>query len=124
MDDNLSTHFKRSEFACKGKSCCGHSAPISNDLIVALEAYRRSMGGKPLTINSGFRCLSHNRTVGSKDTSQHPKGNACDISAKGRDVREMATTASNFFNKVISYSWGIHVDVRQQRERHIDRFRV
>jgi zinc D-Ala-D-Ala carboxypeptidase len=71
------------------------------------------MDGKPLTINSGFRCLTHNRTVGSKDTSQHPKGMACDISGKGRDIDDMATRASDFFNKVIIYSWGIHVDVRK-----------
>ena len=113
MHDNLSKHFRRSEFACKGKGCCGHSAPISNDLIVALEAYRRAMGAKPLTINSGFRCNTHNRSIGSKDTSQHPRGMACDISGKDKDIEQMANTAANFFNKVIVYVWGIHVDLRQ-----------
>lgn len=115
MDDNLSTNFKRSEFACKGEACCGHSAPISNDLIVALEAYRRSMGAKPITINSGFRCLTHNRLVGSQDTSQHTKGNACDISSKWHDIDEMAIQAKHFFNKVIKYKSFIHVDVRKQK---------
>ena len=39
----------------------------------------RDLLGKPLYINSGFRCLELNRILGSKDTSQHPKGEAIDF---------------------------------------------
>ena len=125
MDEELSPNFRRSEFACKGGFCCGHSAPISNDLIAALEAYRDSMGGQPLTINSGFRCLTHNRIIGSKDSSQHPRGTACDISGNGYNVGDMERKAMHFFNKVIRYSWGIHVDVRPtKRRRPSERFKL
>lgn len=39
----------------------------------------RESYGKPITVNSGYRCLSLNRQVGSKDNSQHVLGQAADI---------------------------------------------
>lgn len=33
----------------------------------------------PIKINSGYRCLKLNRRIGSKDTSQHVKGQAIDF---------------------------------------------
>ena len=52
---DLSKNFNRSEFACKGKNCCGHSAAVHPDLVDALQALRDRIG-KPLSITSGFRC--------------------------------------------------------------------
>lgn len=107
----LSTNFKSTEFACHGTHCCGGSSPIDSRLIDALQAYR-TLDGHSMRINSGFRCLRHNRDIGSKDTSQHPKGKACDIAKGDRDVYTMAMAAKPFFSKVIVYDWGIHCDVR------------
>ena len=39
----------------------------------------RNLLGYSIRINSGYRCLELNRAVGSKDTSQHIKGQACDF---------------------------------------------
>ena len=108
---DLSQHFSRHEFECHGVECCGHSAPVCRTLIAALEAFRADIGG-PLKINSGFRCLTHNRSIGSKDTSQHPRGTAADIDRAGRDVYDMRQIADRYFSKVIIYDWGIHCDVR------------
>ena len=41
--------------------------------------------GKQMKINSGYRCLELNRIIGSKDTSQHVKGQAVDIEFLGID---------------------------------------
>lgn len=41
----------------------------------------REMWGKPLHVNSGYRCLALNKAVGGKPTSQHLKGEAADITA-------------------------------------------
>ena len=38
-----------------------------------------SIAGFRFEINSGFRCLTHNRELNSKDTSSHLKGVAADI---------------------------------------------
>lgn len=37
--------------------------------------------GTPIHVNSWFRCLALNRRLGSKDTSQHLKGEAVDFTA-------------------------------------------
>lgn len=44
-----------------------------------LESVRESIGNKPVMVNSAFRCKQVNDAVGSKDTSQHRTGCACDF---------------------------------------------
>ena len=41
--------------------------------------------GKPMTVTSGLRCEELNTLVGGKPTSQHPKGEAADITATDLD---------------------------------------
>ena len=48
-------------------------------LAVFLEEVKTAIGGKPVMINSAFRCKQVNDAVGSKDTSQHRIGCAADI---------------------------------------------
>ena len=44
-----------------------------------LEQVKTVLGGKPIMVNSAFRCKQVNDAVGSKDTSQHRIGCAADI---------------------------------------------
>jgi len=44
-----------------------------------LEQVKTAIGGKPVMVNSAFRCKQVNDAVGSKDTSQHRVGCAADI---------------------------------------------
>jgi zinc D-Ala-D-Ala carboxypeptidase len=48
-------------------------------LAAFLEEVKTVLGGKPVMINSAFRCKLVNDAVGSKDTSQHRIGCAADI---------------------------------------------
>ena len=48
-----------------------------------LEQVKVAIGGKPVMINSAFRCKQVNDAVGSKDTSQHRLGCAADIRVPG-----------------------------------------
>ena len=48
-------------------------------LSVFREEVKTVLGGKPIIINSAFRCKQVNDAVGSKDTSQHRLGCAADI---------------------------------------------
>jgi uncharacterized protein YcbK (DUF882 family) len=50
-----------------------------NRLAAFLEQVKTVLGGKPVMINSAFRCKQVNDAVGSKDTSQHRIGCAADI---------------------------------------------
>lgn len=74
----LSDHFSRSEFEC---SCgCGFDTVDPETLTLAEEV--RAFEGGPVTVNSGCRCLTYNRSIGSSDGSQHPKGRAADLAVK------------------------------------------
>jgi uncharacterized protein YcbK (DUF882 family) len=44
-----------------------------------LEQVKTVLGGKPIIVNSAFRCKQVNDAVGSRDTSQHRIGCAADI---------------------------------------------
>ena len=48
-----------------------------------LEDVKATLGGKPIMVNSAFRCKQVNDAVGSKDTSQHRIGCAADIRVPG-----------------------------------------
>ena len=48
-----------------------------------LEQVKIAIGGKPVMVNSAFRCKEVNDAVGSKDTSQHRVGCAADIRVPG-----------------------------------------
>ena len=72
----LTTHFNQREFACQ---CGCGTGEISMELVEKLELTRAEYG-KSMRINSGIRCLEHNRKIGSKDTSSHIKCVAADVS--------------------------------------------
>ena len=72
---DLSEHFSRWEFACR---CgCGYD-DVDPFLVNKLEKIREYTG-KPMTINSGCRCLRHNTMVGGNPQSEHMDGQAADI---------------------------------------------
>jgi len=48
-----------------------------------LEQVKVALGGKPVMVNSAFRCKEVNDAVGSKDTSQHRVGCAADFRVPG-----------------------------------------
>ena len=48
-------------------------------LALFLEIVKETLGGKPIMVNSAFRCKQVNDAVGSKDSSQHRVGCAADI---------------------------------------------
>ena len=52
-------------------------------LAIFLEQVKTLLGGKPIMVNSAFRSKQVNDAVGSKDSSAHRFGNACDIRVPG-----------------------------------------
>ena len=59
---------------------------------------------KPVVVNSGFRALRVNRAIGSRDSSQHAKGEAADIEIPGISNQELA----DFINDNLSYDQAIY----------------
>jgi hypothetical protein len=60
-------------------------------LAAFLEQVKIVLGGKPIIINSAFRCHEVNQAVGSKDSSQHRHGCAADIRVPGMTPDEVVS---------------------------------
>lgn len=73
----------------------------------------RDAWGRPLTVNSGYRCPELNAAVGGVPTSQHAKGEAADIAAE--DPLELARKAQELqlpYDQMILYPTFVHFSHR------------
>ena len=111
---DLSEHFSFSEMECK---CgCGYKS-VHRDLVRVLEQIRTHFGA-PVTINSGCRCPTHNKSVGGGKKSQHLYGKAADITVRNVTpdlVQELCDQID--VPGVGSYDTFTHVDVRDGNAR-------
>ena len=88
---NLTPHFTLEELTVSesaernGWDNTPNEAELANLLRLAqfLEQLKTLLGGKPIMVNSAFRCKQVNDAVGSKDSSQHRVGCAADIRVPG-----------------------------------------
>ena len=104
---DLSANFSEREFRCP---CCDASK-INMGFIDKLQ-FAREQIGKSMTITSGYRCFSHNRTVGGSDNSSHVIGLAADISCTNSSDRMLFLSIfPEFFNRIGVTSKFIHVDI-------------
>ena len=117
----LTAHFQSDEFWC---SCgCGNEGPngnhISQSLVLKLEIVRTAIN-KPMKINSGIRCLKHNRSIGSSDTSSHIKCIAADISCTQMSDRHLLMShLPKLFERIGIHKDFIHVDIDTDKRRGI-----
>lgn len=70
----LTEHFNFDELKCP---CCG-VLQLDQPFVKLMEKVRRDYG-KPMVVNSFYRCDSHNRELGARSTSSHRLGLACDV---------------------------------------------
>jgi hypothetical protein len=89
-------------------------------LAVFLEQVKELLGGKPIMVNSAFRSKAVNDAVGSKDSSQHRVGAACDFRVPGMIPNEVvqAIIASDLgFDQVIrEFDRWTHISVPNKPE--------
>ena len=114
--EEVSEFFFRDEIECHGLDCCNHSYPISSTLLKALDVFRAKVN-EPVFLSCAFRCLKHNKSIGSTDTSQHPRGYAADVERLPTFTIEgmsaVAESIPEFSNGGIGlYKSFIHLDVR------------
>lgn len=126
----MKSHFKRNEMApcfrengtrcreCPLKqpaeklpACCEES--LDALMTEVLEPARRRLG-KPIVINSGYRCSVHNATVGGVVNSQHMRGEAADIAPLSGDASELARLVeiikeNGKWDQMIIYDTFVHV---------------
>lgn len=91
---------------------------VQNILDPIREAYK-----KPITVNSGYRCLLLNRQVGSKDNSQHVLGQAADITVGSKEANkqlfEFIQSNIDAWDQLIDecdYQW-IHISYNKDNNR-------
>ena len=112
----LSTNFNSTEFDCHGNGCCNETL-IDSKLVDYLQKIRNHFG-KPITINSGYRCTTHNKAIGGATGSRHTKGDAADISVKDIAPIEVARYAENIgilgigLYETDKDGYFVHIDVR------------
>ena len=114
-------YFKKPEFACKcGKYCNGYPVDIDMNMVKIADEIRHRIG-KPIQINSGIRCKTHNANVGGVSNSQHLYGNAADLGCPtGCTPEQMASIAEEIMGDtggIGIYPWGIHIDTRSTKSR-------
>lgn len=78
----------------------------------------RTAWGKPLAINSGYRCPELNRAVGGVPDSQHVKGEAADVACD--DPAALAQLAYDLglpYDQMILYPTFVHFSHRLEGEQ-------
>lgn len=115
---DLSPHFSRHEFRCRGCTSslfCAHfpSDTVDTQLLTILEAVRDHFG-QPVTVTSGSRCPPHNARVGGAPRSKHLTGRAADIQVRMVTPKAVADFIEAEFNPggLAAYSSFTHVDTR------------
>jgi len=123
----LTKNFSKSEFDCN----CGCVMPkevLENIKLLAIQLQIiRDYVEEPMYINSGFRCKSHNRRIGSNDTSQHILGKASDVTIKTFTPNEVSNIVENMLTNEVLPSFYIgglgiyktfnHIDIRESKAR-------
>lgn len=121
---DLTENFSKSEFDCND----GSEMPADVFENVKLQAENlqvlRDFVGKPIKINSAYRSVSYNAKIGGAKNSQHPKGNAADITIQGYDPGEVAEIIEGLIRiKAIEqgglgiYATFVHYDRRGSQAR-------
>ena len=118
--EKLSANFKTGEFHCQGVNCCTQT-PIDDKLVEFLQKIRDHFG-KPVLINSGYRCKKHNAQIPNAGTrSKHMDGMAADIMIRGIAPKEIARFAESIGVKGIGCydtaadGYFVHIDTRESK---------
>lgn len=88
MDWSLYPNFKESEFRC---SHCG-AVDMDPAFLAKLQVLRNAYG-KPMPVNSGYRCPLHPNEASKAKPGAHTSGKAADISVQGSDAHQLLRLA-------------------------------
>ena len=78
----------------------------------------RDAWGKPLHINSGYRCQELNKEVGGMPTSQHVKGEAADVACdKPVELARLAKALHLPYDQMILYPTFVHFSHRMKGQQ-------
>ena len=127
----MTKNFKRQEFECK----CGCQMPLEvYENIIKLSSqlqFLRDYTGRPIRINSAYRCPKHNAKVsGSSKKSQHMLGKAADITIQSLKPIEVFAIIEDLIDMGHMLQGGlglyeekgfVHYDIRKTKASWHDR---
>jgi len=119
-------NFKRDEFVCP----CGCGFDDVDPLIVTTLQRLRDEVQRPVVVNSGCRCKSHNAAVKGSKSSQHLRGKAADIKIEGLTsiqiidvIRRLYLDGEIYVGYVYAINGAsVHVDVRAPQSQTVRRW--
>lgn len=134
----LSDHFTLLEFTRSDNAArlnIDNAPPLAIEqnlvkLAGLMEQVRALLGGHAIGISSGYRCSSLNKAIGSRPSSKHVQGLACDFRCDdyGSPVEIVKTIQSSqiefdqcileFFNPVNGNGW-VHIGLGRDMRRQV-----
>ena len=99
---------------CKRKSC--DAKQMDSKFLLILDSIREEYGDS-IIVNSGVRCIYHNKRIGGSPKSQHLLGKAVDVNMHPKDLdRFLNICRDNGIKGVgIGNGW-LHIDIRDGEE--------
>jgi uncharacterized protein YcbK (DUF882 family) len=120
----MTKNFSINEFECK----CGCKMPL--DVLANIEKLAeelqvlREVVASPITINSAYRCSSHNKSIGGVKSSQHILGKASDIVISEHKPSDTYSLIEDLIKDNVmaegglgSYNTFTHYDIRGHKAR-------
>ena len=108
-------YFAMKEFECKDG--CGMPAEAQANIRALVENVLdplRERYGKPIYVNSGYRCYRHNAAVGGVPNSQHMRGEAADLRIDGNpEVLARVIVENGKWDQMIIYPTFVHVSYKR-----------
>jgi len=87
---------------------------------------RNDVIGKPIKINSSYRCIEHNKKIKGSVNSQHILGKAADIKVKGYSTKNLASLIEELIygGHILQgglgvYNTFVHYDIRKTKARWV-----
>lgn len=122
----MTKNFKLKEFECKGG--CDMPLEVYENIIKLASQlqFLRDYTGRPITINSAYRCPEHNAKVGGSKTSQHLLGKAADITIQSLKPAEIFVLIEDLIDMGHMLQGGlglyeekgfVHYDIRKTKAR-------
>jgi len=120
----LTNNFIKSEFDSKDGAYMTQDVFCNIQKLANQLQILRNEIGKPITINSGYRSPSHNKSIGGVKNSQHVLGKAADIVVEGIESDDLALIIEVLINNgemlqggLGIYNTFVHYDIRKTRAR-------
>ena len=120
----MTKNFKIKEFECKCE--CDMPLEVYENIIKLASQlqFLRDYTGRPITINSAYRCPEHNAKVGGSKTSQHLLGKAADITIQSLKPAEVYALIEELIDMghmlqggLGLYDTFVHYDIRKTKAR-------